>query len=212
MDPDRAPVRDRAQSARVVVEARARVNRGLAMTSGPRRAVLPLVRAAQRPLHLSGVRRHQAAGHGRRRWPRHGRGARARLSRASQCVRRAATRRSPSVGPEPALVVATPGAEPVAEGGYAAALLLDGWALLDRADLRASEETLRRWLAAAALVRPGGEGGRVVVMADSGHRAVQARSAGNRWGRLLRARRPPRAGVPPGDVLGRGDRGSGGGR
>ncbi len=79
-----------------------------------------------------------------------------------------------TVGAEPALVVSTPGAEPVADGGYSAALLLDSWALLDRADLRASEETLRRWLAAAALVRPGPEGGRVVVMADTGHRAVQA--------------------------------------
>ncbi len=38
---------------------------------------------------------------------------------------------------EPAVVVATPGAEPVAAGGYGAALLLDGWALLGRQDLRA---------------------------------------------------------------------------
>ena len=37
-----------------------------------------------------------------------------------------------AVPAEPALVVATPGAEPVAPGGYAAALLLDGWALLGR--------------------------------------------------------------------------------
>jgi primosomal protein N' (replication factor Y) (superfamily II helicase) len=74
----------------------------------------------------------------------------------------------------PALVIATPGAEPVAEGGYGAALLLDGWALLQRADLRAGEEALRRWLNAAALVRPAAEGGRVVVLADSSLRAVQA--------------------------------------
>lgn len=53
----------------------------------------------------------------------------------------------------PALVVSTPGAEPVAEGGYAAALLLDGWAMVGRPDLRAGEEALRRWTAAAALVR-----------------------------------------------------------
>jgi primosomal protein N' (replication factor Y) len=79
-----------------------------------------------------------------------------------------------TVGPEPALVVATPGAEPVAEGGYAAALLLDGWALLSRPDLRAAEETLRRWTAAAALVRPGPEGGTVVVVADASTPAVQA--------------------------------------
>lgn len=76
----------------------------------------------------------------------------------------------------PALVVATPGAEPlVAEGGgYGAVLLLDAWALLTRADLRAGEETLRRWLAAAALARPAADGGRVVVVADGGLAAVQA--------------------------------------
>nr|WP_308169957.1 primosomal protein N' [Acrocarpospora catenulata] len=76
-----------------------------------------------------------------------------------------------TVGGKPALVVATPGAEPVAEGGYAAAVLLDGWALLGRPDLRAGEEALRRWMNAAALVRPGGE---VVVMADSAVPVVQA--------------------------------------
>jgi primosomal protein N' (replication factor Y) len=54
----------------------------------------------------------------------------------------------------------------VPEGpGYAAALLLDGWALLGRQDLRAGEEALRRWLNAAALVRPHAEGGTVVVLA-----------------------------------------------
>ncbi len=71
----------------------------------------------------------------------------------------------------PALVVATPGAEPVADGGYGAALLLDGWALLARPDLRAGEETLRRWANAVALVRVGG---RVVVGADPAVAAVQA--------------------------------------
>ncbi|WP_439656440.1 primosome assembly protein PriA [Lentzea sp. HUAS TT2] len=73
---------------------------------------------------------------------------------------------------KPSLVVATPGAEPVAEGGYGAVLLLDGWALLGRADLRASEEALRRWMTAAGLVRPGN--GRVVVIADSSLTPVQA--------------------------------------
>ncbi|TCP46251.1 replication restart DNA helicase PriA [Tamaricihabitans halophyticus] len=74
----------------------------------------------------------------------------------------------------PDLVVCTPGAEPVAEGGYGAALLLDGWASLGRADLRAAEETLRRWMTAAALVRPGSAGGRVVVIAESVLAPVQA--------------------------------------
>jgi primosomal protein N' (replication factor Y) len=75
----------------------------------------------------------------------------------------------PNVPAEPALVIATPGAEPVAD--YAAALLLDGWALLSRPSLRAGEETLRRWLAAAALVRPGGT---VLVHADAALPATQA--------------------------------------
>ena len=74
----------------------------------------------------------------------------------------------------PALVVSTPGAEPVAEGGYGAALLLDSWALLGRADLRAGEETLRRWMNAAALVRPAAAGGHVVVAADAAHPVAQA--------------------------------------
>nr|MDQ2816133.1 hypothetical protein [Actinomycetota bacterium] len=76
-----------------------------------------------------------------------------------------------TVPAEPALVIATPGAEPVAPGGYAAALLLDGWALLGRPSLRAAEEALRRWLNAAALVRPGGP---VVVLAEASFPAVQA--------------------------------------
>ncbi|MEU6960279.1 primosomal protein N' [Streptomyces chrestomyceticus] len=74
----------------------------------------------------------------------------------------------------PSLVVSTPGAEPVAEGGYAAALLLDGWALLSRPDLRAGEEALRRWLQAAALVRGQAEGGTVAVIAEATLRPVQA--------------------------------------
>ncbi|MGW4469136.1 primosomal protein N' [Nonomuraea sp. NPDC004354] len=76
-----------------------------------------------------------------------------------------------TVGPGRALVVATPGAEPVPEGGYAAAVLLDGWAMLGRADLRAAEEAVRRWMNAAALLRPRAE---LVVLADAAMPAVQA--------------------------------------
>jgi primosomal protein N' (replication factor Y) len=71
-----------------------------------------------------------------------------------------------SVGPGKSLVVATVGAEPVAEGGYAAALLLDGDSLLRRENLRAGEDTVRRWFNAAALVRPASDGGLVVVTAS----------------------------------------------
>ena len=79
-----------------------------------------------------------------------------------------------TVDDAPAVVVATPGAEPVAAGGYGAVLLLDTWALLARADLRAAEEALRRWLAAATLARPAGRRGRVVVVADGALAPVQA--------------------------------------
>ena len=74
----------------------------------------------------------------------------------------------------PAVVVATPGAEPAAAGGYGAALLLDAWALLGRQDLRAAEDTLRRWMAATALVRSRGDGGVVAVVAESAMPTVQA--------------------------------------
>ncbi len=78
------------------------------------------------------------------------------------------------IGAGPALVVATPGAEPRAPSGYGAALLLDSWALLGRQDLRAAEDTLRRWLSAAALVRSRADGGVVAVVAESAIPTVQA--------------------------------------
>lgn len=76
-----------------------------------------------------------------------------------------------TVPPGPQVVVATVGAEPLLAGGYGVGLLLDGWALLGRADLRAAEDALRRWLSAAALVRSDGE---VLVMADPAVPTVQA--------------------------------------
>ncbi|WP_206055425.1 primosomal protein N' [Nocardia sp. CS682] len=76
-----------------------------------------------------------------------------------------------TVEPGPQVVVATVGAEPVLPGGYGVALLLDSWALLGRADLRASEDTLRRWMTAATLVRSRGQ---VIVMGDPGIPTVQA--------------------------------------
>ena len=76
-----------------------------------------------------------------------------------------------SVDDEPAIVVATPGAEPVAAGGYAAVVLLDTWLVLGLAHLRVEEEALRRWANAVGLVRPGG---RAVVVGDPAHPAIQA--------------------------------------
>ncbi|MGC4932412.1 primosomal protein N' [Gordonia sp. DT30] len=72
------------------------------------------------------------------------------------------------------VVVATPGAEPVAPGGYGAAVILDTWAQLDRADLRAEEDAVRRWTAIGAQVRPRRDGGTMVIVADSTLHPVQA--------------------------------------
>lgn len=80
----------------------------------------------------------------------------------------------PQVSAGPALVVATPGAEPAAAGGYGAALLLDTWALLGRQDLRAAEDALWRWMTAAALVRARGDGGVVLAVAESSIPTVQS--------------------------------------
>jgi primosomal protein N' (replication factor Y) len=73
------------------------------------------------------------------------------------------------------MVVATPGAEPdPGPHGYGALVILDAAAALSRPGLRVAEEVLRRWFAAASLVRAAGEGGRVLVVGDSDMREVQA--------------------------------------
>jgi primosomal protein N' (replication factor Y) (superfamily II helicase) len=79
-----------------------------------------------------------------------------------------------NVGAEHALVVCTPGAEPFASDGFAAAVILDARVGLDRPDLRAGEETLRRWLDVASRVRPGSAGGEVAVVAEADLPSVQA--------------------------------------
>jgi primosomal protein N' (replication factor Y) len=76
-----------------------------------------------------------------------------------------------SVPDRPAVVVATPGAEPVAAEGYAAVVLLDTWLALSRPDLRTDEEALRRWLGAAGLAGPAA---RVVAVGDPSYPALQA--------------------------------------
>lgn len=78
------------------------------------------------------------------------------------------------VGDSPALVLATPGAEPRAPAGYAAAVLLDTGLLLGRPDLRAGEEALRRWLSVCALVRPASDQGTVIAVGESEARPLQA--------------------------------------
>lgn len=91
------------------------------------------------------------------------------------------------VGPDPALVVATPGAEPWCPSGYRAVALLDGWRLLERASLDAQPEALRRWCAAAALVvgAPPAPGARrlpaVVLCGVPQHATILAVEALVRW-------------------------------
>jgi primosomal protein N' (replication factor Y) len=75
------------------------------------------------------------------------------------------------VGERPAVVVATPGAEPSAQGGYRAVLLLDARAMLDRPRLDAQEDAMRRWFGAARLAAPRAP---VVIVAPNEARPVQA--------------------------------------
>ena len=57
------------------------------------------------------------------------------------------------------IVVATPGTEPVAIGGYSAVLIIDGNLTLGRDSLRASEDALRSWLTAISFMALNGEAG-----------------------------------------------------
>lgn len=71
------------------------------------------------------------------------------------------------VSDAPALVVATPGAEPVAPGGYTVAALLDAAVSTSHVGLYTDQEALHRWLTAATLVRPADAGGRVLLVGDA---------------------------------------------
>ena len=71
----------------------------------------------------------------------------------------------------PSIVVATPGAAPIAPHGYRAAILLDAHAMLSRPDLRATEDAFEKWMECISLVHPEGE---VVVVANPELPAVQA--------------------------------------
>ena len=88
-----------------------------------------------------------------------------------------------TVDDEPRLVVATPGAEPAAPGGYGAVLLLDAATLSARPELGATSEALRLWSNAVALARPGA---RVILLGGPEPGAAQALL---RWDQAGYARR-----------------------
>ena len=78
-----------------------------------------------------------------------------------------------SVENQPSLVIATPGAEPFVEDGfYQAAIILDAELSLRRIDLRAEEESFRRWRYVNSLVKP--QTGQLVIVADEGKAVVQS--------------------------------------
>ena len=75
----------------------------------------------------------------------------------------------------PALVIATRGAEPLAEGGYRAALLLDGAAMLSRESMGALEDSLHAWESVVSLLADDGTAfltdvsGQPALAVSSGH-------------------------------------------
>lgn len=74
------------------------------------------------------------------------------------------------IADSPAIVVATPGAEPDCEAGYRAVLLLDARAQLQRPSLDAAEDAVRRWFSAARLAAPGAQ---VIITAENSLLPVQ---------------------------------------
>ncbi len=58
-----------------------------------------------------------------------------------------------SIEPGQVIVLATPGAEPQTDNGYALVVLMDTWLMLSRDDVRVVEESHRRWFNALALAR-----------------------------------------------------------
>ena len=76
-----------------------------------------------------------------------------------------------SIPNQPLLVIATPGAEPIAAEGYSAAVVLNSALLLDRASLDAEEVARRRWFALATLIKPKGT---LFIDADLRNRNIQA--------------------------------------
>ena len=74
------------------------------------------------------------------------------------------------VSAKPVLIIATAGAEPLAEHGYSAVVLLDCQNLLGRDTLRATEDAVRLWSNAFALMADDGRGAAVGLAGELGQK------------------------------------------
>jgi len=79
------------------------------------------------------------------------------------------------IDPKPSLVLATAGAQPQVEGGYAAVVILDGMRFFAHTDLRTQERARELFLETASLISPTGF---VLLVTDDSHPIVSAIS---RW-------------------------------
>ena len=96
-------------------------------------------------------------------------------------------KRLTSISSQRTLVVATPGSEPYAEGGYQSVVILDAHVALARQRLRALEEAVRVWSNAIAKLRPEGNAVLVGLESDFGshlalwnHPAIAAKELSSR--------------------------------
>ena len=75
------------------------------------------------------------------------------------------------VSNSPSIVIATPGAEPRAENGYSAVVVLNSSMMLNRATISAEEESRRRWFELVTLLQPGAS---IFIDADYRNRNIQS--------------------------------------
>lgn len=75
------------------------------------------------------------------------------------------------IGHKPALVLATPGAAPQVEGGYAAVVILDGMRFFSHTDLRTQERARELFFETSSLISPSGT---VLLVIDDMHPIVAA--------------------------------------
>ena len=77
---------------------------------------------------------------------------------------------------KPALVLATPGAQPQVEGGYAAVVILEGLRFFAHTDLRTQERARELFLETSSLISPEGS---VLLVIDDSHPIVSAIARSN---------------------------------